>query len=63
MVTNSKFFFIWFIFSLRQQSFDTTFHCIFVKKNSNDDFIILLLYVDDMLIIGKDVSKINTLKK
>ena len=28
-------------------------HCVFVIKFSNDDFIILLLYVDDMLIVGK----------
>ena len=27
-------------------------HCVFVLKFSNDDFIILLLYVDDMLIVG-----------
>nr|KYP45753.1 Retrovirus-related Pol polyprotein from transposon TNT 1-94 [Cajanus cajan] len=30
---------------------------------SGDDFIILLLYVDDMLIVGKDVSRIDRLKK
>ena len=41
----------------------TSDHCVFVKKFSNDDFIILLLYVDDMLIIGKNVSKIDRLKK
>ena len=34
--------------------------CVFVKSFSNDDFIILLLYVDDMLIVGKNVSKINS---
>ena len=27
-------------------------HCVFVKKFSDNDFIILLLYVDDMLIVG-----------
>jgi len=31
----------------------TSDHCVFVKKFFNDDFIILLLYVDDILIIGK----------
>jgi len=42
----------------------TTFdHCVFVKKISNNDFIILLLYVDDMLIVGKDTSMTNRLKK
>ena len=30
----------------------TSDHCVFVQKFSNDDFIILLLYVDDMLIVS-----------
>ena len=37
--------------------------CVFVQKFSNNDFIILLLYVDDMLIVGKNTSKIDELKK
>ena len=41
----------------------TSNHCVFVRKVSNDDFIILLLYVDDMLIIGKNVSMIAWLKE
>ncbi|RDX83005.1 hypothetical protein CR513_36131, partial [Mucuna pruriens] len=42
----------------------TTFdHCVFVRKFSDDDFIILLLYVDDMLIVGKSISRIDRLKK
>jgi len=41
----------------------TSDHCVFVKSFSNDDFVILLLYVDDMLIVGKNVSKTNRLKK
>jgi len=28
----------------------TSDHCVFVRKFSDDDFIILLLYVDDILI-------------
>ena len=40
----------------------TSDHCVFVRKFSNDDFIILLLYVDDMLIVGKNVSRIERLK-
>ncbi|KAL6313455.1 hypothetical protein AAG906_004418 [Vitis piasezkii] len=31
-------------------------HCVFVKKFSDREFIILLLYVDDMLIVGRDTS-------
>ncbi|KAL9257971.1 Retrovirus-related Pol polyprotein from transposon TNT 1-94-like protein [Drosera capensis] len=38
-------------------------HCVFVNKFSDGNFIILLLYVDDMLIVGKDISRIDTLKK
>ena len=34
-----------------------------MQKFSYDDFIILLLYVDDMLIVGQNVSRINNLKK
>jgi hypothetical protein len=41
----------------------TSDHCVFVRKFSNDDFIILLLYVDDMLIVGKNISNIDRLKK
>ena len=38
-------------------------HCVFVNKFSDMEFIILLLYVDDMLIVGRDTSKIDKLKK
>lgn len=42
----------------------TTFdHCVFVKKFSDGGFIILLLYMDDMLIVGRDTNKIDKLKK
>jgi hypothetical protein len=41
----------------------TSDHCVFVKKFSDGEFIILLLYVDDMLIICRDTSKIDRLKK
>ncbi|RDY10908.1 hypothetical protein CR513_04507, partial [Mucuna pruriens] len=41
----------------------TTFdHYVFVRKFYDDDFIILLLYVDDMLIVWKSISKIDRLK-
>ena len=38
-------------------------HCVFIKGFPNDQFIILLLYVDDMLIVGQDAQKITLLKK
>lgn len=40
----------------------TSDHCVFVKNFSDGDFIVLLLYVDDMLIVGHDVAKIARLK-
>ena len=38
-------------------------HCVFVKKFDGGDFLILLLYVDDMLIVRQDHMKIRALKK
>lgn len=38
-------------------------HCVFMQKFSDGDFIILLLYVDDMLIVGKNISRIKELKE
>ena len=38
-------------------------HFIFVKKFGDSDFVILLLYVDDMLIVGQDTSEIDNLMK
>jgi len=39
-----------------------TDHCCYYKNNG-DTYIILLLYVDDMLITGANMSEINKLKK
>ena len=38
-------------------------HCVYVKKFPNGKFVILLLYVDDMLIVGQDAGVIRNLKK
>jgi hypothetical protein len=38
-------------------------HCIYFKKLENGSFIILLLYVDDMLVAGSNMQDINVLKK
>jgi len=38
-------------------------HCVYFIKFADNDFIILLLYVDDMLIVGQDVHRIDKLKK
>ena len=50
---------------MREQGYrKTTFdHCVFVQKFSDDDFVILLLYVDDILIVGRNVSRTDKLKK
>ena len=37
-------------------------HCCYIKK-FNNSFVILLLYVDDMLIAGSDMQEINNLKR
>ena len=37
-------------------------HCYCVKFSDNS-YIILLLYVDDMLIVGSSIDEINNLKK
>ena len=41
----------------------TSSHFVFVQKFSNDDFVILLFYVDDILIVGRNISRIDELKK
>ena len=46
----------------REYKRTTSNHCVFVKRFSDSDFIILLLYVDDMLIIDRDANKIEKLK-
>ena len=38
-------------------------HCVFIKRYEEGEFLILLLYVDDMLIVGQDTRKIEILKK
>ena len=50
---------------MENYSFNKTmyYHCVFMKKFGDNDFIILLLYVNDMLIIGQDASKIDNLKR
>ena len=37
-------------------------HCVYVKRYAEGDFLILLLYVDDMLIVGQDKKRIEALK-
>ena len=38
-------------------------HCVYVRKFPNGKFVFLLLYVDDMLIVGQDAGVIGNLKK
>ena len=38
-------------------------HCVYIRKFPNGKFVILLLYVDDMLIVGQDAGVIGNLKK
>ena len=41
----------------------STDHCVFVNNYANGKSIKLLLYVDDMLIVGKEKAKMDALKK
>ena len=38
-------------------------HCVYIRKFGNGKFIILLLYVDDMLIVKQDSKMIDKLKR
>jgi hypothetical protein len=38
-------------------------HCVYFKRLENGSYIILLLYVDDMLVAGSNMQDINVLKK
>jgi len=38
-------------------------NCVYVKKFVSNDFIILLIYVDNILIVGWDKSNIEKLKE
>ena len=48
---------------MSQQGFKKTSsdHCVFVQKFSDGDFIIVLLYVDDMLVVGHNTCRIQKL--
>lgn len=37
--------------------------CVYYKKLKEEDYIYLLLYVDDMMLISKDISEVNKVKK
>ena len=38
-------------------------HCVYIKMYDQEKYIILLIYVDDMLVVGKDKDMIDRLKK
>ncbi len=38
-------------------------HCVYLKKKNDGSYIILLLYVDDILVAGSNMQEINVLKK
>ena len=37
-------------------------HCVYLKKQNDGNYIILLLYVDGMLVVGSNMQEINVLK-
>jgi len=48
-----------------EQGYDRFYsdHCVYFKRLDNRRYIILLLYVDDMLIVGSNMQDINVLKR
>ena len=38
-------------------------HCVYLKKQNDGSYIILLFYVDDMLVVGSNMQEINVLKR
>ena len=50
---------------MKSQTYTKTYSdpCVYFKRFSDNNFIILLLYVDDMLIVGQDKELIAKLKK
>src|ERR1700734_3557729 len=38
-------------------------HCVYLKKQNDGSYIILLLYVDDMLVASSNMQEINVLKR
>ena len=37
-------------------------HCVYLKRKNDGSYIILLLYVDDMLVARSNMQEINVLK-
>jgi len=50
-----------FIISLEYNRLSSD-HCTYYKRSSDNDFIILLLYMDDMLVVGPNKDQIQELK-
>jgi len=38
-------------------------HCVYLKKQNDGSYVILLLYVDEMLVAGSNMQEINVLKR
>ena len=49
---------------MMRQEYKRTFTdpCVYVRRFHDDKFIILLLYVDDMLVVSQDADMIQKLK-
>lgn len=54
---------IWVYYVDQEYKKTTSGNCVFVRKFFYDNIIFLLLYVDDILIIWKNISKIEKIKK
>ena len=54
---------VWFFYESARLQEDFFRSLCFVQKLSDNDFIIVLLYVDDMIVVGQNVCTIKELKQ
>ena len=54
---------VWQVYDRRSYSRCHFDHCLYFKRLENGSYIILLLYVDDILVGGSNMHDINLLKK
>ena len=54
---------VWFLYKLADFKKTSSYHCVFVQKFTNDDFIVVLFYVDDMLVVVQHACRIKELKQ
>ena len=54
---------IWLVMTWQDYKRTKADHCVYIRQFPSGNFIILLLYVDDMLIVGQDATMISKLEE